>query len=308
MHTLAKGHKRFRQRSQPVVFQVCPVAFCNAVVVINIIVLNEIAVDVPGLLHIKHMRFLSDHNGLACKIFHRCFCGPFIQGLFDAGLQIGDKIFIAFAGDNRQHVDGVDGIGALFHVHPFSSLVYTQAQAAAHFLAFLCGACAAVLQCADLKNIGVVPAFPQGRVGKDKTHRFLKAQKAFFIFKNQVIGGNVIAFITSPLDRTVHLAAVLVNAEIPRVGFGGINAFQVTDVRRVFKSDVIVQHADILLLEHFSVFGVDFFPSLVILTVLGHFVYKEQGKGLDAQFKQVFFLFKMRNNGLPDLDPAHVLF
>ena len=45
----------------------------------------------------------------------------------------------------------------------------------------------AILQCADLEHIRVVPTFPQGGVGENKPCRLLKGQEPFFVLQDQII-------------------------------------------------------------------------------------------------------------------------
>ena len=83
--------------------------------------------------------------------------------------------------------------------------------------------------------------------------------------------------------------------------------FQVSLVGRVEQLDVVVGNINILLLKHLAVFTQDFIAVLVILAVLGDFINEEQGEGLDASGKQLFFLLKVGNDGLTNLDTAHIL-
>ena len=65
-----------------------------------------------------------------------------------------------------------------------------QAKPAPDFLAlFLRGL--SLVQCADLKDVGVVPAFPQGGVREDETQPDVGIKEAFLVAHNQVVGGLV---------------------------------------------------------------------------------------------------------------------
>ena len=104
------------------------------------------------------------------------------------------KSCIALAGNNGQDVDILHLISQHFRIHAVSVLIHAQTQTTAYFLPLLRGA-VAVLQGADLEDIRVIPAFPQGRVGEDEPGRLFKGQQTFLIFQDQVIGRNVIRHI-----------------------------------------------------------------------------------------------------------------
>jgi len=70
-----------------------------------------------------------------------------------------------------------------------------------------------MLQGTDLEHIGIVPAFPQGRVGEDKAHGIVKGQKQFLLLHNQVVGRNIVALVAAPLGGAVDLVTFLIDGE-----------------------------------------------------------------------------------------------
>ena len=70
---------------------------------------------------------------------------------------------------------------------PLTVLVDAQTQAATNFLAFL-DLTLGFVQRTNLEHIGIVPAFSQGRVRKDKLELAVKGQQGFFVPHNLVVG------------------------------------------------------------------------------------------------------------------------
>ena len=164
---------------------------------------------------------------------------------------------------------------------------------------------------ANLEDIGVVPAFPEGGVGEDKACRFLKAEEPFFVFEDQIIGGDIIGKLTAALELTVHAAAgLLVDAEVALMNGGNIAAggTEILLIGRVEELDMVIQNADILLLEDFPILPRDFVTVFIVLSVLGYLIDEEQGQGLDAHVIELLFLLKVGKDGLANLDAAHILF
>lgn len=71
---------------------------------------------------------------------------------------------------------------------------------------------------------------------------------------------------------------------------------------------IIVENGQILLLEHPAVFAQHLVAVFIVLTVLADLIDEEEGKGLDALRKEGLFLFKVGENGLTNLDAAHIGF
>ena len=189
------------------------------------------------------------------------------------------KGIIALAGNDRQQIDIVNAVAAGVGIHSVSILVHAQTQPAPDLLPLGRGA-VRVLQSADLKYIRVIPALSQSGVGKDEPRRLLKAKEPFFVLQDQVISGNIVGKLRAALQLAVDASAcLLINAEIPvmysgYVAAGGLQIRLIGSIEHLF---IVVQDAEIFLLEHPSVFTQDFIAVFIILAVLGNFVYEEKG-------------------------------
>ena len=201
-------------------------------------------------------------------------------------------------------------IAAAFHIHTITKLVYTQAQATTNFLS-LGSLAVRMLQCANLEYIRVIPTFTQRRVGEDKACRFLKGKQTLFILQNQIISGNIVGELASTLQLAVNTSTSLfINRKIALMHCTYITAggFQIFLIRSVKNSDVIIQHIQIFLFKHLSVFSKDFISIRIILTILGNFVDKEKREGFDTHVEQFFFFLEVGKNGLSNLNPTHIRF
>ena len=103
---------------------------------------------------------------------------PVLEG--DFALKLGHKALVAFVGHHGQDVDALIS-------HPLAHLVYSQPHTAPDFLPLL-HLGRRLVEGADLKDVGVVPSLPQGRVGEDERHRFAEGEQPLFVFHNQVVG------------------------------------------------------------------------------------------------------------------------
>ena len=111
-----------------------------------------------------------------------------------------------------------------------------------------------MFQCADLEHVGIVPTFPQGRVGENKAYRVAEGKQALLILHDQVIGGNIVAFVAAAFGGTVHLPPLFVDGEISCVGLVGVNASEVLLIGRVENGQILIEDGEVFLLEHLSVF------------------------------------------------------
>ena len=148
----------------------------------------------------------------AKEVFHVGLLRTSHQALADFLLQACHKIRIALAGDYCQDV-GIMNSGRI--IHAVSLLIDAQAQPSSYFLTPGNGI-VAVLEHAHHKDIGIIPAFPQGRVRKDETHRLRQGQKTFLVLEDQVVGVHIIgqAFVFTPLaDSGIDHAFFLVDGK-----------------------------------------------------------------------------------------------
>src|SRR5690606_11423754 len=92
------------------------------------------------------------------------------------------------------HCQGVDGITIVSD--PLTTLVYRKAQTTADFLTFF-DRRSRLVERTNLEYVGVIPAFTQCGVGKDKAQRRLHAQQALFVLHNQIVCGLIIGSFTA---------------------------------------------------------------------------------------------------------------
>ncbi len=115
-----------------------------------------------GLFSVNRMLtgnfFLIGHPSKQTELEYTKLDASFVLDLF---LEGGSKLGKALVGHDVKDID-------ILVLDAFTVLVHAQAQATAHLLA--AGKGGLLLdQGADLKHVGVVPAFPQRRVGENKT-------------------------------------------------------------------------------------------------------------------------------------------
>ena len=100
--------------------------------------------------------------------------------LLDFLLEILGELLIAFGCDYRKRVD-------LEPAQPLALLVDAQPQASADRLPPLAFR-AHFAKGANLKNVRIVPALLEGRVGEDELELRLKAQELLLVFHDQAVG------------------------------------------------------------------------------------------------------------------------
>ena len=172
----------------------------------------------------------------------------------------------------------MNAVAAALRIHTVAVLIDTKTQATTDFLP-LRRVAVGVLQGADLEHIRVVPALTQCGVGEDEPCRFVKRQQPFFVFQNQVIGGNIVGELAATLELAVHAApGFLVDAEIALMYPAHIAAcgFEILLIRRVKHRNVLIQNGKILLLEHHAIFAKHLVAVFIILAVFCHLVDEEQ--------------------------------
>ena len=148
-------------------------------------------------------------------------------------------------------------------------------------------------------------------MGKDKACRLLKRQQTFLVLHNQIIGRNIVRELAATFQTTVDTSTGLfINTKIALVYSTYITAsgFQVFLIRCIENSNVLIQHIQIFLFKHLTIFTKNFIPVCIILTILGNFVDKEQREGFDTHVKQFFFFLKVGKNRLSNLNPTHIRF
>ena len=100
--------------------------------------------------------------------------------VLDLLLEFLGELFVAFGRDHGQRVD-------LEAAQALAVLVHAEAQATSDRLApLLLGSHLA--QCADLKDVRIVPAFAQRGVGEDELQRRVEAQQFFLVPHDQAVG------------------------------------------------------------------------------------------------------------------------
>ena len=295
-----------RQRRQCAFGQSRAVCFAYTVVVVNVVVSDQVAVNIPSLPFRNSPFAAVYHKGLSNEILRDGLDRALVKVLSDTPLQVCHKLLVAVRGNHRQPVYLLHLNPQRIRVHTDTALVHAQAEAAAHLLPLLRRGISAVLQGADLKYIGIVPALPQGRVREDEAHRILKGQQPLLVLQNQVVGGDVVAFITAAFEGAVHLPAFFVDAEISGVGPVSLDALEVLRIRCAAKGQILVQNVGVFPLEDLAVFGVDLLTVGIVPAVLCHFVNEKQREGFDAPAEELLFLLEVGANRLPNLHPAQV--
>ena len=157
----------WRQRCAGILFFGIIVGRSDGIIVVRVVIFKQIAIYLFGhgrsYLHISFRsaeRFVREVG-----LISLARTGG--QSAADFVLQSGHKILVAFVGNNRQHVHVMHYGGIIYSI---SILVDAKAQAASDFLA--AGDCAfTMLQHTHAENVGVIPAFTQGRVRKNKAYR-----------------------------------------------------------------------------------------------------------------------------------------
>ena len=194
-------------------------------------------------------------------------------------LQAFGKAVVALAGNDRQHIDGMNVVAEHVGVHALAVLIDAQAQTAANLLT-LANLAAALLQCADLEHVWVIPAFAQRGMGKDKPNRrFLRItiQKQLLVLHNQVIGVRIVrrAFLFVGELAVGHLA-LLIDGKITGMGIMGGNFIQIPHIVVIAKfklhrsEDIVV-----FFLKHIGINAVERTSRLIILLILRDLVDKE---------------------------------
>ena len=274
----------------------------DAVGIVAVVVLEQVLVDLLGQLRRDfdiaggRLEHLAGEVGLVGHL------GAGRQGVADIFLQRSDELLEAFARHHGQHVDVMDD-GRM--IHPVAELIDRQAQAttdllSARHLVVVVG----MLQEADHEDVGVVPAFAQGRVREDETYRLFEFEKLLLLSQNQVIGIHIVgqAFVFASLGNArVDVAlGLLVNGKVPAVRFFRRNALQVLDVRRFIQVQHLVQVLAVFLFKDPRVIA--FLVRRRVVAVLDHFIDEEQGQDLDALLEQRLLLVEVRLDRLPNLD------
>ena len=267
----------FRQRSNGSHLHIGTIFVCNLTLHINITVTNKIELNSICCVFIYKCRCSIHLDIFSVEIFTACCGRSVIKDCLNITLKIGNKSLVAFACNNRQHIDIVDTVTTAFGIHAITMLVYTKTQTTTNFLTLCCLA-VRMFQRANLENIRIIPAFTQCGVRENKSCWLFKGKQAFFILQNQIIGGNIIRKFTATLQLTVNaVTGLFINAEISLVYSRNITAsgFQIFLIRGIKYRSVLVQHIQIFLLKHLSIFSKDFIAISIILTILGNFINKE---------------------------------
>ena len=165
-----------------------------------------------------------------------------------------------------------------------------------------------MLQGTNLEYIRIIPSFAESRVGENKTYRILKGKQTFLVLQNQIICGNIVAFITATFQRTIYLMAFFVDAEVTGMRAVDINGAKILLIWRVKHSQVFIQNICVLLLEDISIFRIDFVAIFIVFTVFSDLINKEQGQGLNALRIQFLFLLKVGTNGFTNLYAPEICF
>lgn len=111
---------------------------------------------------------------------------------------------------------------------------------------------------------------------EDKTHRGIERKQTFLVLQNEIIGRNIIAFISASFQTAVNLMPLFIDAEISGMSLGNINCPQILLVRCVEQCKILIQYINIFLLENLAVFRVNLVAILIVAAVFCNLVNKEQ--------------------------------
>ena len=178
-----------------------------------------------------------------------------------------------------------------------------------------------MLERADLKHVGIVPALAQGRVTKDEASGLIERQQALLVREDEVVGTLVIGLIAAALELGVDQAlTLLVNGEVSLMGLMCIDTAQPLKiaathlpetriergVEALLSATVLVNGASVLLLKDSAVLAQALLSVVIVDAVLGDLIDKEERQALDAAREQHLLLLQMAFDGLTDLHAAHI--
>ena len=211
--------------------------------------------------------FLIGHPSKQTELKHTELDAGFVLNLF---LEGGSKLGKALVGHDVKDID-------VLVLDAFTVLVHAQAQATAHLLT--AGKGGLLLdQGADLEHVGIVPAFPQRRVGENKPQRTLKAEKPLLVPHDGVVG------------VIVGLGVALGVLQVSFLVLGEVAVMYLAHTcGESLSEDGILGFRHQLLVAFLKHGGVDA-GCAILVAVLVHLVDEEQGQDLDTlvQIPQLF--------------------
>ena len=185
-------------------------------------------------------------------------------------------------------------------------LVDAQAQAPAQGLASLALA-AHLAQCANLEDVGVVPALLQGRVGEDELQQRAEAEQPLLLLHDEVIAplgvgtAGLVLQAAFLVQIGVGPAALLVDGKVAVVHGGGF----LRQIPSIWTGEQALEgrqlgRAPVLFLEDAGVVALHRVAVLVVLAVARHRLDEEQRQHLDALGPQQLLLLQVLLDGPPD--------
>ena len=160
MNTFCHWLDFFRQRSNSSHLHIGTILVCNLTLHIHITIADQIELNGICCVFVNKRRCSIHLNIFTIKVFTACRSRSIIEDCFNITLEIGNKAFIAFTGNNRQHIDVMNTVTAAFCIHTVTMLVYTKTQTTTNFLTLRCLA-VRMFQRTNLENIRVIPTFTQ---------------------------------------------------------------------------------------------------------------------------------------------------
>ncbi len=170
-------------------------------------------------------------------------------------LQTFCKTIIALTGNDRKHIYMMNIAAKYIGIHALSVLIDTKTQSSSYFLT-LAYFTAALLQGANLENIGIIPSLTKGRVRKDKSDRrflWISLQKQLLIFHNEVICIHIVRSLVLLVitGNSVDNVSPFVNGKIARMCVVCRNLRQIRQIRLLPRLTLqTVNNILILFLKH----------------------------------------------------------
>ena len=309
VHTFCHGSNIRRHSCEITRRQIGTVLVCDLSIHINVAIGYQIEFNGVRNLAVDLSGNAVNLNKLALKVFAGSCKRSVVEHVLDILLQVGYKVLVALVCDNGQHVDIVNNVAAALHVHTVAVAINTKTQTASNLLT-LCRRTVGMTERTYLEHVGIVPAFTESRVREDKSCRLVEGKQTFLVFQNKIISRDIVRELASAFQLTVDASAGLfINTEISSVNGVLVKAHvgKISLIRCIQESAIFLQNGKILLFENLTVLAKNLVAVFIVLTVLCNLVDEEQRKRLDTLIKELFFFFKVRDNGFADLNTTHIL-
>ena len=309
VHTFRHGSNIRRHRREIARSQIGTVLVGHLSIHVNVAVGYQIELDCVRNLAVDLSGNAVNLNKLALEVFACSRKRSVVEHVLDILLQVGYKVLVALVCDNGQHVNVVNYVAAGLGIHTVTGTVNAKTQTASYLLT-LCRRTVGMTERTNLKYVGIVPAFSQGRVRENKSCRLVEGEQTFLVFQNKIISRDIVRELASAFQLTVDASAGLfINTEISSVNGVLVKAHvgKISLIRCIQESAIFLQYGKVFLFENLTVLAKNLIAVFIVLTVLCNLVNEEQRKSLDALVKETFLFFKVRDNSFTNLNATHIL-